>query len=312
MTFRWLTSSLLLLFAVTVLTFVLSSLAPGNAVEVYFSGQAYTQEQYDQVEHQLGLDMPPPVRYWHWLTHAVRGDLGIDLFSGRSVTSELNARIGPSLSIIFGVLLLAAVVGVGFGVLSAVRGGALGRIVDVVAVLGFAVPNFWLAVVLIDLFSVQVRLLPSTGYVPFADDPVQWLRSLVLPVVALAVGTVALIARQVRDSVLRVLAKDFVTALRAHGLPVRKIVFKHVLRNAAIPIVTALGILFIGLLGGTVFVENVFGLPGIGQEAVSAGLTHNLPVIEGVALYFAILVVAINLLVDVSYRLLDPRARTAR
>jgi peptide/nickel transport system permease protein len=184
----------------------------------------------------------------------------------------------------------------------------VGRILDVAAIATFAVPNFWLAVVLIEIFAVKARLFPATGYVPFSTDPAQWARSIVLPVLTLAAAATAFVGRQTRDSMMRVLAKDFITSLRAQGLPVRSIVFKHALRNAAIPVITALGLMLIALLGGTVFIENVFAVPGLGQLAVNAGATHDLTMIEGVAFYFAVIVIAVNLLVDLSYRVLDPKS----
>ncbi|HEY0692075.1 MAG TPA: ABC transporter permease [Kribbella sp.] len=308
-TLRWLASSLVLLFTVTVLTFVLASLAPGDAVQAVLSDQANpTPMQYEQVRHQLGLDQSLPEQYWHWLTNVLHGNLGTDLFSGQPVADTLNGQLGTSLSIIIVTLVVAAILGVGAGVVSAVRGGVIGRALEVATAIGFAVPNFWLALVLIEVFAVSIPLFPATGYVPLAENPAGWALSIALPVITLAAGSTTFIARQTRDSMMRVLAKDFIIALRAHGLPMRSIVFKHALRNAALPVVTTLGLMFIGLLGGTVFIENVFAIAGIGQQAVNASLTHNLPMIEGVALYFAVIVVVVNLLVDISYRILSPTA----
>lgn len=306
-TLRWLASSFVLLFTVTALTFVLASLAPGDAVQAVLSDQANsTPMQYEQVRQQLGLDRPLPEQYWHWLTNLLRGNLGTDLFSGQPVANTLNGQLGTSLSIISVTLVVAAVLGVGAGVVSAVRGGLIGKALEVATAIGFAVPNFWLALVLIEIFAIKIPLFPATGYVPLGENPVGWAQSIALPVITLAAGATTFIARQTRDSMMRVLAKDFIIALRAHGLPMRSIVFKHALRNAAMPVVTTLGLMFIGLLGGTVFIENIFAIAGIGQQAVNASLTHNLPMIEGVALYFAVIVVVVNLLVDISYRLLSP------
>jgi peptide/nickel transport system permease protein len=306
-TLRWLASSFVLLFTVTALTFVLASLAPGDAVQAVLSDQANsTPMQYEQVRQQLGLDRPLPEQYWHWLTNLLRGNLGTDLFSGQPVANTLNGQLGTSLSIISVTLVVAAVLGVGAGVASAVRGGLIGKALEVATAVGFAVPNFWLALVLIEIFAIKIPLFPATGYVPLGENPVGWAQSIALPVITLAAGATTFIARQTRDSMMRVLAKDFIIALRAHGLPMRSIVFKHALRNAAMPVVTTLGLMFIGLLGGTVFIENIFAIAGIGQQAVNASLTHNLPMIEGVALYFAVIVVVVNLLVDISYRLLSP------
>jgi peptide/nickel transport system permease protein len=308
-TLRWLASSLVLLFTVTASTFVLASLAPGDAVQAVLSDQTNpTPMQYEQVRHQLGLDRPLPEQYWHWLTNVLHGNLGTDLFSGQPVADTLNGQLGTSLSIISVTLGVAAVLGVGAGVVSAVRGGLIGRALEAATAVGFAVPNFWLALVLIEIFAVRIPLFPATGYVPLAENPAAWALSIALPVITLAAGSTTFIARQTRDSMMRVLAKDFIIALRAHGLPMRSIVLKHALRNAALPVVTTLGLMFIGLLGGTVFIENVFAIAGIGQQAVNASLTHNLPMIEGVALYFAVIVVVVNLLVDISYRILSPTA----
>lgn len=305
---RWLVSSVLLMFAVTGLTFVLASLSPGSAVMAVLGDQtSYTPRQYQQVRHELGLDQSLPVQYWHWVWRLLHGSLGNDLFSGQPVTQALDARLGASLSLILGTVLVAGIVGVGAGVLSAVRGGLAGRVLDTAVVAGFAIPNFWLALVLIELLAVKVRAFPATGYVPFGTDPARWLASIALPVITLAIGTTAYIARQTRDAMLDVLSREFILALRARGLPVRSVLLRHALRNAAIPVVTALGVLFVGLLGGTVFIENVFAIPGLGQEVVSASSTHDLPMVEGVAFYFTVIVIIINLLVDLSYRALNPQ-----
>jgi peptide/nickel transport system permease protein len=308
---RWLVSSLVLLFVITVLTFLLASMAPGDAAKAILSSQSgsYTVQQYQQMRHALGIDQPPPVQYWHWLDGVLHGSLGTDLFSGQPVTQELNTRLGPSLSIIVGTVIVSGLVGVSLGIVSALRGGRLGRLVDVVSLAGLAVPNFWLALVLAELLAVRVQVFPATGYAPLSADPGPWLRSIALPVLTLSAGGVAFVAKQTRDSLSEVMSRDFIVMLRARGLSRRAVVLRHALRNAAIPVVTVLGLLLVGLLGGTVLIENVFSIPGLGQEAVTAAGSHDLPVIEGVAFYFAVVVVIANLLVDVSYRLLSPRMR---
>jgi peptide/nickel transport system permease protein len=310
-TVRWLVSSLVLLFVITAATFVLASMAPGDAAKAILSSQSgsYTVQQYQQVRHALGIDQPLPVQYWHWLDGVLHGSLGVDLFSGQPVTQELNARLGPSLSIIVGTVIVSGLVGVSLGIVSALRGGALGRLVDVVSLAGLALPNFWLALVLAELLAVKVQLFPATGYAPLSADPGPWLRSITLPVLTLSAGGVAFVAKQTRDSLSEVMSRDFIVMLRARGLSRRSVVLRHALRNAAIPVVTVLGLLLVGLLGGTVLIENVFSIPGLGQEAVTAAGSHDLPVIEGVAFYFVVVVVIANLLVDVSYRLLNPRMR---
>jgi peptide/nickel transport system permease protein len=309
---RWLASSLVLLFVITAATFVLASLAPGDAAKAILSSSSgsYTQQQYQQMRHALGIDQPLPVQYWHWLDGVLHGSLGSDLFSGQPVTQELNSRLAPSLSIIIGTVLVSGLVGVSLGIASALSGRApLRKLVDVVSLAGLALPNFWLALVLVELLAVKIAVFPATGYAPLTGDPGPWLRSIALPVLTLSAGGVAFVAKQTRDSMSEVMAREFIVMLRARGLSWRSVVLRHALRNAAIPVVTVLGLLLVGLLGGMVLIENVFAVPGLGQEAVLAAGSHDLPVIEGVAFYFTVVVVITNLLVDVSYRLLNPRMR---
>jgi peptide/nickel transport system permease protein len=308
---RWLISSLVMLFAITALTFVLASMAPGDAARAILSSDSgsYTVQQYQQMRHALGIDQPLLVQYWHWLDGVAHGSLGNDLFSGQPVTQELNTRLAPSLSIILGTVLVAGVIGVSLGIISALRGGVLGRTVDAVSLLGLAVPSFWLALALAELLAVHIRLFPATGYTPLGASPAGWLRGITLPVLTLSAGAVAFVAKQTRDSMAETMSREFVMMLRARGLPQRSVVLRHALRNAAIPVVTLLGLLLVGLLGGTVLIEDVFAIPGLGQQAVTAAGSHDLPVIEGVAFYFTVIVVIANLLVDLSYRLLNPKMR---
>jgi peptide/nickel transport system permease protein len=312
-TLRWLISSLVLLFVVTALTFVLVSLAPGDAARSILSSASgsYTEQQYLHMRHLLGIDQPLPAQYWHWLSNLLHGSLGTDLFSGQPVTEVLADRIGPSLSITVGTVLVSGVLGVGLGIVSARRGGVLGRLVDFISLLGLAVPNFWLALVLVELLAVRLTVFPAGGYVDPASDPVGWLAGIALPIVTLSAGGVAFIAKQTRDAMAEVLSREFVTMLRARGLSTGSIVLRHALRNAAIPVVTVLGLLLVSLLGGTVLVESVFSIPGLGQEAVTASGSHDLPVIAGVAFYFTVVVVIANLLVDMSYRWLNPKVRAS-
>lgn len=311
-TLRWLLSSVALLFVVTALTFVLVSFAPGDAARSILSSQSstYTPEQYEAMRHTLGIDQPLPVQYGRWLDGLLHGSLGNDLFSGQSVLDSVKDRIEPSLSVILGTVLVSGLLGTWLGIVSARRGGIAGRFVDVVSLLGLAIPNFWLAVLLVELLAVKLTLLPTGSYVPFLADPGGWLRSLILPVATLSAAGVAFVAKQTRDSMSEALAAEYVTMLRARGLSTRSIVYRHALRNAAIPVVTLLGLLLISLLSGAVVIESFFSIPGLGQQAVDASGSHNLPVITGVAFCFTVVVVIANLLVDLSYRWLNPRVGT--
>ena len=307
---RRLAMSGVLLFTVSLLTFALQAAVPGDAARTIL-GNNTDPAAYEELRIRLGLNHSLPVRYWDWLTHALRGDFGSSPISGLSVGGEIGHRLPVTLSLILGATVVSAALGVGLGIVSAVRGGALGRAVDVLSLAGSALPNFWLALALVDLFAVTVRLFPATGYVALADDPGQWLRSLVLPVATLALPSVAVFAKQTRDTMLDVLAHDFVTTLRANGASERSVLFRHALRNAAIPLVALLGLTFVGLLSGTVFVESVFAMPGLGGLAVQAATAHDVLMIQGVVVVFTLLVAAVNLLVDIAYGWIDPKVRMA-
>lgn len=298
--------SIPLLFCVTALTFVLTALIPGDAARTIL-GTNTDPAAYAQIRSQLNLDRPLLSQYLDWLGHAVRGDLGASLFSGEPVTSILNSRLEVSLSLILCTTLVCGLLGVGLGLASALRGGALARIIDGASMLGMSLPTPWLGLVLVLVFTIGLGALPATGYVPIEVSAGGWLTSLILPVVCLALGGLAMIARQTRGAVIDVLGRDYVRALRAAGLPAHRILLRHVLKNAVAPVVTTMSLLVIGLLSGTVVVEQLFALPGLGQVAVSATAQHDLPVLEGVVVYFTLLVVAFNLIADVVNSWLDPR-----
>jgi peptide/nickel transport system permease protein len=300
--------SIPLLFVASALTFVLVSLVPGNPAEAIL-GPTATAAGIAALQKHLGLDLPIWTQYWHWLEQAVQGNFGTSLLTGQSVTAILGSRLTVSLNLIVFGSAGAALLGVTFGTLAATRGGWVGRFVEAAAVLGLAIPNFWLGLVLIEVFAVTLPIFPTFGFVPFSQSPIQWFGSLFLPVVALAAGGTTFIAVQTRDSMLDVLRRDFVRVLEANGIPRWSVVYKHALRNAAIPVVTVIGVNFVGLLGGTVLVESVFSLPGLGSEIVTAAANHDIPVIQGAVVYFTLIVVVVNVLVDVAYGLLNPRVR---
>jgi peptide/nickel transport system permease protein len=297
-----------LLLIVSTLTFLLEALIPGDLARTIVGPQG-TREQYLQLQHSLGLDQPLITRYQHWLENVVHGDFGSSLFNHEPVTTLLNGRLSVTLSLVIGSTLLAAIVGVLLGIAGALRADFAGSAVDALSMVGLAIPNFFLGLLLIGLFAVAIPLFPATGYVPFDESPVDWVRSLVLPVVALATPGIAVVAKQTRDSMRAVLERPFVRTLRAAGLPRRSIIFKHALKSAAAPVVTVLGLIFVASLGGTVVVESVFAMPGLGGLAVQATTQHDLPLIQGVAVYFTALVVVVNLLIDLAYSWLDPRVR---
>lgn len=304
---RRLAWSVPLALAASVVSFILVAFLPGDAAHSLLGPNA-TEEQLEYARHDLGLDQPLWAQYWSWLSGAVQGDLGNSLINRQPVAAQLTDRLGPSLSLIIGAVLVATAVGVMLGVRGARRGTA-GRIVKAGSIIGLALPDFWLGLMLVVLFAVQWSLFPPTGYIPFGEDPAGWLISLVLPVVTLAVPATAVIAKQTRDAVSTALDQTFVRTLRAAGVPERSVVYRHALKNAAIPVLTVVGMVFVGALGGTVAVEFIFAIPGLGSTAVQATASHDLPLIQGVVVYFTIIVIAVNLLVDIAYSYLNPRVR---
>ena len=299
-----------LLFVVSALTFFLEWLAPGNAAETIL-GSNGTPAQYAELTKQLGLNHPIWQQYWDWLSGVLHGNLGTSLFSGESVASAINSRLPVTLWLIAGGVVLAAVSGMSVGITVAVYGGKLGQSLNVTSLFLFSIPSFWLGLLLVELFAVQYRIFPATGYVGLTSSVSEWFRSLVLPVIALGIGGMAVVALVTRDAMLDVLQRDFIRNLRANGVSSWSIIFKHGLKNAAIPVVTILGLLSVGLLSGTVAIENVFALPGLGSLAVSATTDHDTPVVQGITIYFALIVIAINLLLDIVYGWLNPRARAS-
>lgn len=305
---RRLLISIPLVLVVTFLSFLLQSLAPGDTARTML-GDNFTPEGYAQLREQLGLDQPLVVQYGRWLANAAQGDLGASPISGLRVGTEISSRLGVTLSLILATTVIAALMGLGLGVLSALRGGRLGGAVDVLSLIGFALPGYWFGLILITLLAVAVPLFPATGYVGFAESPAQWAWSLVLPVATLAVGAMAVIAKQTRDSMMDMLSREFVFSLRAHGVSESSVIFRHALRNAAIPVVTVVGLVFVHLLNATVLVEAVFAMPGLGGLAIQSATQHDLPMMQGVVLIFTLLVVTANLAVDVAYGWLNPKVR---
>lgn len=298
-----------LLFVVTFLTFFLNSLAPGDLARTMMQGEG-TEAQYQALRVQLGLDQPLVVQYWGWLSHTLHGDLGKSFFTGEQVTTLLNSRIGVTVAIMVGVLIVCVVFGLALGITSALKGGAIGKLIDVLSLAGLVFPSFWVALVFIAMFAVWLRVLPATGYTPISTDPWRWLLGLIMPVFAVALHSITTVAKQTRDAMGDIMGRDFIRSLRACGISETSIIFKHALRNAALPLVTVLGLILVGAIGGAVFVERIFVLPGLGSVAVQATQQADVAVLQGATLYFTLITIAINLLVDVSYGWLNPKTRT--
>jgi peptide/nickel transport system permease protein len=300
--------SLALLIIVPTITFFIQGIAPSNVAKGVLGLDA-TSAQIADFNHRLGLDQPLIVRYFRWLEGAATGDLGSSYTNNQSVQEILAPRLSVSLSLIVGALVVFTVVGVVIGVLSATQGPIVGRFLDVVSTIGIAAPNFWLAVILIAIFGVALPIFPATGYVFFSDSPYYFFLSLVLPVVALSFAGITAVAKQTRDQMMLAIQSPWARTLRANGASEFSIVYKHALRNAAAPVITVAGTIFVGSLSGSVVIENIFVLPGLGSQSLASALQADLPVVQGIAVYFTIIVVVVNVLIDIGATVLNPKAR---
>lgn len=307
---RRLLISILLLFVVSFVTFFIQSLLPGDpALSVL--GTSATPEQISEFRDELHLDEPLLVQYGYYLAGVFSGDFGRSLYSGEPVLKLLAQRVPVSISLILGGTTLATAVGVTLGVLSATGGRMVRRTTDVGSLVGGALPDFWVALVLASIFGVALGWFPVTGYTPFTQSPAEWGRGLVLPVITLALGAIGLIAKVVRDSMLTTMSMDYIRTLRAAGVTERTLIWKYALKNSSMSLLTVIGIVFVGALSGSVLVENVFVLPGLGSLAASATSGHDILVLQGIAVTFTLIVVVVNLVVDISYGLLNPKVRTS-
>lgn len=301
------------LFTVAVIVFLILRLTPGDPAAV-IAGNNATNEDIDRIREQLGLTKPLLSQFMIWLANVVQGDLGYSFYLNKPVTELIAQRIEPTLSLAAGTMVLAVLVAVPLGTLAAWRmGGWLDRILSGFAVAGFSVPVFVVGYVLIYIFSIELQWLPVQGYRRLFGASSQgvgaWALQLVLPWLTLATIYVALIARVTRASVSEALTEDYIRTARAKGITEQMVLLRHALANAAVPIVTVIGIGMALLIGGVVVTETVYSIPGLGSLTVDAVLNRDFPVIQGVVLFFSLLYVLINLLVDLSYLWLDPRIR---
>ncbi|MBV9171944.1 MAG: ABC transporter permease [Chloroflexi bacterium] len=300
------------LFGVSIVTFSLIRLVPGDPVAVVLGPDArVTPEQVAAIRAAFGLDEPAPVQYVRWLGRVLSGDLGTSLRTGRSLTQELALRLPVTVELTVLAAVLGLIPSLLVGVLAAVRRNSRTDYVATVSTLvGLSMPNFLLATLLVLVFSLWLRWLPPIGYVELTSDPLGNLKALLLPALSLGLPFAGIMMRITRSSVLEVLGHDYVRVAQAKGLHSTGVLKGHVLPNAAIPIITVAGIQIARLLGGAVIVETIFGLPGIGRYVYDAIGARDYPVVQGVTLVVALAFVLVSLLVDVLYALADPRLRT--
>lgn len=297
-----------MLFGVSSLAFLLLNSLPSDIAQMK-AGEDATPETIASIRESLGLDRPLVERYLDWLGALLQGDLGTSWHNGQSVLSGILASAPVTLSIVVLSLVLSLLIGVPVGVVAAVRGGRLDRVLVSSTVVALAIPNFWLALVLVLAFALTIQLLPATGYVPLEANPDLWLQHLWLPVIAVATVAISSIARQTRSAMIENLGRDYVRTLRAAGIPERSVVYRHALKNSGVPILTTLGIQFVNLSGGSIIVEQVFAVPGLGQLTITALARNDVPVVLGVLVVTAVAVVIINLAVDLLNSAVNPKVR---
>ena len=294
---------------VALFVFLLLRLTPGDPAAV-LAGDNATPEQLDRIRASLGLNEPLYVQFFTWINKLLHGDLGVSLISNVPVLNMISQRIEPSISLAVATIVLSVVVAVPLGVLAAWKQGTwIDRFVMALSVLGFSVPVFVIGYILIQIFAIDLRWLPVQGFKSLSSGFGPFFERLVLPTLALSFIYVALIARMTRASMLDVLGEDYVRTARAKGIGEIAVLFRHALRNAAVPVITVIGTGFALLISGVVVTESVFNIPGIGRLTVDAVLARDYPVIQAMILLTSLLYVTINLLIDVAYTILDPRIR---
>ena len=291
----------------SVMVFMLIFFSPGDPASLMLGPDA-TMEQIAQLRTQMGYDQPVAVQMARWFSNLLKGDLGESIFLNQPVVQAIGEHLGVTMALTIFAMVIASSIGVTLGVVSAVnRGKPLDQAAMIFSVFGVSIPEFWLALNLILVFSVYHQIFPIGGYVPFFEDPAGCIKTLFLPAESLGITQAAFIARMVRSSVLEILDAEYVRTAMAKGLLYRKVVMKHVMKNAMVPTVTVVGMTFSVLLGGAIAIEMVFNLPGIGRLLMNAVLRRDYPLIQGIVFFIAAAYIVINLLVDLIYVYIDPR-----
>lgn len=307
--FKRILATIPVMLFVAVFIFLLLRLTPGDPAAM-IAGDYANETQIAEIRAKLGLDEPLIYQFGVWIGNIFQGDLGESFFFKKQVTELILARIEPTLSLSLVTILLTVSIAVPMGVISAYRQGSwLDRITMGFSVMGFSIPVFVIGFGLIYVFSLELKWFPVQGYNRFSEGVLPWIHNLILPAVALSVIFVAFIARMTRTSVLEVLGEDYIRTARAKGQTETKVLIRHALRNAAVPVITVIGFALAILIGGVVVTESVFNIPGLGLLTVDAVLNRDFPTIQAVVLLFSLFYVLINLLIDVSYTFLDPRIR---
>lgn len=299
------------LFLVTLMVFSLQKLLPGDPITA-MAGEERDPAVIAQLREQYHLNDPIPSQYFHWVGNALRGDFGTSLRTQETVLQLIASKLPVTLELSLLAMIVALIIGITMGVLAAVNKGTwIDNGTNFLALSGISIPHFWLGVLLIMLFSVKLHWLPASGYVPFSEDPLQNLKTMLLPAAVLGTGLSATLMRHTRAAMIAVLKADYIRTARAKGLLPKKVIMKHALRNALVPIITLTTLLFGELLGGAVLSEQVFTIPGFGKMIVDSVFNRDYAVVQGVVMVVAVGFLLMNLLADVLYVLVNPRMRRA-
>lgn len=298
-----------LLVVISILAFLLVQLAPGTVADSIL-GSGATPEAVAELNHRLGLDRPLIVQYGIWVGHALQGDLGVSAKTAESVVSVVGSRLGATLSLTLGALLLAIVVGIALGVRASLKpGGVFDRTITILSSAALAVPSFWVGILLSVYVGVKWGILPAGGYYGIGDSATDWLKSLILPWLALALPSAAVIARQMRSAMVDVLRSGYVRAAVAGGLTRRQVVWRHALKNALTPVIPVIGFQLVVILGASFVVEQAFNIPGLGSMAVQAIFDRDLSLVQGTVMVVAVFVLLSNLVTDIVFGWANPKVR---
>jgi peptide/nickel transport system permease protein len=299
------------LVLVSLIVFTITHLTPGDPALIML-GEEATPQALTALRHELGLDQPLPVQYLVWLSHVLRGDLGRSIRTNQPVIEAIMQRLPVTLELTILAMIISMIVAIPAGIVSATRRNSASDLISTtLALLGISMPSFFLAILLIFVFSLKVRWLPPMGYTPFQKGVWENLRGMILPAITLGAAAMAIVARLTRSTLLEALQQDYVRTARAKGLREQAVIYSHALKNAMIPITTILGLQIGFLLGGAVITETIFALPGVGRLVVASIFERDFPLVQGVVLFLALMHLVVNLIVDLLYAYLDPRIRMA-
>lgn len=303
------------LLIVTFIVFVLMFLAPGDPIYLLVDveqTEGLTDEQLDTLRHELGLDRSIIVQYGDWLWHALQGDLGTSIRGSRQVSDMVKSAFPVSMELTILSMVFSLVVAIPIGIYASLRPNSLGDLIGSgLSIAGISAPNFWVALLLILLFAVKLRWLPSNGFTRISEDVGENLRFMILPAVTLGAALMASVMRMTRSGMLEVMYQDYIRTARAKGAEERRVIFGHAFRNAMLPVLTIVGLQFGALLGGAVVIEQIFSLPGMGRLGLDAIFIRDFPVVQGVVLVITLSFLLVNLAVDLLYAILDPRIRVS-